>query len=118
MIPVPVFVAVTVTPGISAPVASATVPPTVASLAWEKAFRDINRHSSKATAYIDFLVIYPTLLNCFIAFLKALAGTLYQAARTVKDPKSKKLHTRKYLYRRTFLKTTGTVLCPPSLDPM
>src|SRR5262249_35263498 len=58
MIPVPVFVAVTVTPGIKAPLASATVPPTVALIVCEKPFWAIRIHS-KNTMYVNFLRISP-----------------------------------------------------------
>jgi hypothetical protein len=61
---VPVFVAVTVTPGIKALDGSATVPPTVALTVCPDPLTERNKHSSDtATAHIDFLVISTFLLR-------------------------------------------------------
>jgi hypothetical protein len=56
--PVAVFVAVTDTPGIKAPVASWTVPPTVAFSDCEKAHSDNTKHST-IDAAIDLLILDP-----------------------------------------------------------
>ena len=58
-IPVPVFVAVTVTPGISAPDASDTVPPTVALVDWANACNEKVRHSSNAAVKANFFTYTP-----------------------------------------------------------
>src|SRR4051812_43486084 len=66
--PVPVFVAETVTPGIKAFDESPTVPPTEALIDCPNPLTERNRHSSdKATVHIDFLVISTFLLNLFEA---------------------------------------------------
>jgi hypothetical protein len=62
--PVPVFVAVTVTPGIKAFDGSATVPPTEALIDCPNPLTERIKHSSDtATAHIDFLVISTFLLS-------------------------------------------------------
>ena len=53
--PVPIFVAVTVTPGINARETSDTVPPNVAFVVWGKAFVNKTGSSTNATAKILFI---------------------------------------------------------------
>src|SRR5262245_52015401 len=61
-IPVPVFVAVTVTPGITAPVESETVQPTVALLDWANACgADTNSTSSRLATRESLLMDPPYL---------------------------------------------------------
>jgi hypothetical protein len=58
-IPVPVFVAFTETPGINAPDASETVPPSTAFVVWANVLIEKARHRSIATAKISLFTCTP-----------------------------------------------------------
>ena len=58
-IPVCVFVAVMLTPGINAPVGSATVPPNVAFVVCAKTYGENSRHRNSTAKATGFLITPP-----------------------------------------------------------
>jgi hypothetical protein len=90
---VPTLVAVTVTPGIRAPEASDTLPPTVAFTDWPNPVTARSKQQTSAARMCVVFGVIPTLLNFSCDPLKG-DWNLYQPKGAVK--KSKAIETQRH----------------------
>src|SRR5712692_9475140 len=101
--PVAVLAAVIITPGIKAPLASETVPPTVALLVWANAFAERNKHNSAATAHVECLFMY---------------STPYQELNSYRNPRN--LYQEPWVVKETHRtgRTGQRVFTSPGIEPL